>query len=325
MTPSSPPPDRRTVAVTLGDPRGIGPEVAFHAVDKLAREAPTARFIFVGPEELLRKAPPSHPTIAVERWDGSEAGAGRVSALAIEEAVRRAMAGEVGAVVTAPVHKPALHRAGWHVPGQTELLRDLTGATVVGMLMAAETTPLGGPLRVLLATTHLALREVPSAVTGELLREQASLLHASLRSDWGMPAPRLALCALNPHASDQGLFGDEEERVLAPAVALLRAGGVDISPPLPADTVFGRALAGAFDAVVAPYHDVGMAAFKTVSFGAGVNVTLGLPFIRTSPDHGTAFDLAPFPGRADPASMEQALRLALRLAKTRFDSGMGHV
>ncbi|MHB1192585.1 MAG: 4-hydroxythreonine-4-phosphate dehydrogenase PdxA [Longimicrobiales bacterium] len=325
MTPSPPPPDRSTVAVTLGDPRGIGPEVAFRAVEKLAREMPTARFVLIGPEELLRSAPPSHPTIPVEGWDGTEAGAGRVSALAIEEAVRRALAGEVGAVVTAPVHKPALHKAGWRVPGQTELLRDLTGAPVVGMLMAAETTRLGGPLRVLLATTHLALRDVAAAVTGELLHAQASLLHASLRGDWGIPAPRLALCALNPHASDQGLFGDEEERVLTPAVALLRAEGVDISPPLPADTVFGRALAGAFDAVVAPYHDVGMAAFKTVSFGAGVNVTLGLPFIRTSPDHGTAFDLAPHPGRADAASMEQALRLALRLAKTRFDSAVGHV
>jgi 4-hydroxythreonine-4-phosphate dehydrogenase len=325
VTPSPPPPERRAVAVTLGDPRGIGPEVAFRAVERVALEAPAARFVFLGPGELLRDAPPPHPTIAVEGWDGTEAGAGRVSALAIEEAVRRAQAGEVCAVVTAPVHKPALHRAGWRVPGQTELLRDLTGAPAVGMLMAAETTRLGGPLRVLLATTHLALRDVPEAVTVGLLCEQACLLHTALRGDWGMATPRLALCALNPHASDQGLFGDEEERVLGPAVALLRSRGVDISPPLPADTVFGRALAGAFDAVVAPYHDVGMAAFKTVSFGAGVNVTLGLPFIRTSPDHGTAFDLAPHPGRADPASMEQALRLALRLVRTRFDSGMGHV
>jgi len=193
------------------------------------------------------------------------------------------------------------------------------------MLMAAEATRLGGPLRVLLATTHLALRDVPEAVTADLLCAQAELLEASLRRDWGLAEPRLALCALNPHASDQGLFGDEEERVLVPAVVRLRERGVDISPPLPADTVFSRALAGGFDAVVAPYHDVGMAAFKTVSFGTGVNVTLGLPFIRTSPDHGTAFDLASHPGRADPASMEEALRLALRLSDTRFDSEMGRV
>jgi 4-hydroxythreonine-4-phosphate dehydrogenase len=299
--------------------------VAFRAVERLTAEAPGARFLLVGPGELLGRAPPGHATVAVEGWDGTEAGAGRVSARSIEEAVRRALAGEVGAVVTAPVHKPALHRAGWRVPGQTELLRDLTGAATVGMLMAAETTRLGGALRVLLATTHLALRDVPGAVTADLLCAQATLLDGSLRRDWGMAAPRLALCALNPHASDQGLFGDEEERVLGPAVARLRERGVDISVPLPADTVFARALAGAFDAVVAPYHDVGMAAFKTVSFGAGVNVTLGLPFIRTSPDHGTAFDLAPHPGRADPASMEQALRLALLLAQTRFDSDVGRV
>ncbi|NJD20612.1 MAG: 4-hydroxythreonine-4-phosphate dehydrogenase PdxA [Gemmatimonadetes bacterium] len=313
------------MAITLGDPRGIGPEVAFRAVETVSAGTSLGRFVFFGPEEVLRRAPPGQAAVAVEGWDGSEAGAGRVAALAITEAVGRAMSGEVAAVVTAPVHKPALHRAGWSVPGQTELLRDLTGSSTVGMLMAAETTRLGGPLRVLLATTHLPLRDVPQAVTVELLSEQASLLDASLRSDWGMAAPRLALCALNPHASDQGLFGDEEERVFAPAAALLRGRGVDISAPLPADTVFSRALAGAFDAVVAPYHDVGMAAFKTASFGTGVNVTLGLPFVRTSPDHGTAFDLAASPGRADPASMVQALRLAVRLARTRFDSGSGHV
>ena len=318
MTPSPPPPDRSAIAVTLGDPRGIGPEVSFRAAVRLAQEDPTAEFLFIGPAEVLRGAPPYHATLAVQGWDGTEAGAGRASALAIEAAVSRALSGEVGAVVTAPVHKPALHRAGWRFPGQTELLRELAGASVVGMLMAAESTRLGGPLRVLLATTHLALRDVPTAVTAELLVRQTSLLHRSLRSDWGIAEPRIALCALNPHASDQGLFGDEEERVFAPALAALRALGVDASPPLPADTVFGRALSGAFDAVVAPYHDVGMAAFKTASFGAGVNVTLGLPFIRTSPDHGTAFDLAPHPGRADHSSMLEALRLAHKLAKARF-------
>lgn len=325
MAPSDPEPGRDAVAVTLGDPRGIGPEVSFRAVAALAREVPGAAFVLIGPEELLRHAPPGHATVPVDGWDGTEAGAGRVSVRAIEDAVRRALAGEVGAVVTAPVHKPALHRAGWRVPGQTELLRDLTSAPAVGMLMAAETTRLGAPLRVLLATTHLPLSDVPAAVTEDLLCEQAELLHRSMARDWRIPSPRLALCALNPHASDQGLFGDEEERVFAPAVARLRARGVDISAPLPADTVFARALSGEFDAVVAPYHDVGMAAFKTAAFGSGVNVTLGLPFVRTSPDHGTAFDLALHPGRADPASMEHALRLARTLARARFDTGVGRV
>ncbi len=147
--------------------------------------------------------------------------------------------------------------------------------------------------------------------------EQAKLLDDALRRQWRLPSPRLALCALNPHASDQGLFGDEEDRIFAPAVENLRAEGISVSAPLPADTVFSRALGGEFDAVVAPYHDVGMAAFKTVSFGRGVNVTLGLPFTRTSPDHGTAFDLVGS-GRADPSSMIEAIRLAALLTRERL-------
>ncbi|HSR40662.1 MAG TPA: 4-hydroxythreonine-4-phosphate dehydrogenase PdxA, partial [Longimicrobiales bacterium] len=186
----------------------------------------------------------------------------------------------------------------------------------VGMLMAAETTRLGGPLRVLLATTHLPLRRVPDMLTSELLVAQARLLHDALATDWEIPRPRIGVCALNPHASDEGLFGDEEARVYAPALATLREAGIPVSPPLPADTVFSRALGGEFDAVLAPYHDVGMAAFKTVSFGTGVNVTLGLPFVRTSPDHGTAFDLVGT-GRADPSSTAAALALAARLARAR--------
>jgi len=315
----------RAVAVTLGDPRGIGPEVARRAVASLLEEDAGADVVLLGPAELLEGAPESVRLVPVAGWDGTERGAGVSSAAALEAAVTMALDGSVGAVVTGPVHKPALHQAGWAVPGQTEMLQRLTGAEDVGMLMAAEQTRLGGPLRVLLATTHLPLRAVASAVSTELLVRQATLLDRSLRSDWGMAAPRLALCALNPHASDQGLFGDEEERVFTPAVVALRGVGLDVSPPLPADTVFGRALAGAYDAVVAPYHDVGMAAFKTASFGSGVNVTLGLPFIRTSPDHGTAFDLAPHPGRADPSSMAEALRLARALARMRFDRGEGHV
>ena len=189
------------------------------------------------------------------------------------------------------------------------------------MLMAAETTAANAPLRVLLATTHHALRDIPSLLTSELLTRQATLLDQSLRSEWGIAEPRIGLCAFNPHAGDGGLFGDEEERIYAPALAALKEAGVAVEGPVPADTVFTRALKGEFDAVVAPYHDVGMAAFKTISFGRGVNVTLGLPFPRTSPDHGTAFDLA---GRnaADPGSMLEAMALALRLAKNQRRSGL---
>ncbi|NIP60133.1 MAG: 4-hydroxythreonine-4-phosphate dehydrogenase PdxA, partial [Gemmatimonadetes bacterium] len=157
-----------------------------------------------------------------------------------------------------------------------------------------------------------------------LLVAQGRLLHCELRSGWGIDAPRLAFCGLNPHASDQGLFGDEEAEVMKPAIDRLRSRGVDATGPLPADTVFGRALDGEFDAVVAPYHDVGMAAFKTVSFGHGVNVTLGLPFPRTSPDHGTAFDIVGS-GVADPTSTLEALRLAVRLVEGRFDTPGGPI
>ena len=259
-----------------------------------------------------------------ERSGGTDPEAGAFAARSIECAVGMALQGDADAIVTAPLHKPSLHAAGWAVPGQTEMLASLADAEHVGMLMAAETTSIGGPLRVLLATTHLALRDVVAAVTSDLLVDQASLLHHALHTDWGIAAPRIALCALNPHASDGGLFGDEEERVYRPAVERLRASGIEVAGPLPADTVFSRALGGSFDAVVSPYHDVGMAAFKTVAFGTGVNVTLGLPFIRTSPDHGTAFDIAGTE-TADATSMLEAMTLALRLANTRFDTPTTHV
>jgi 4-hydroxythreonine-4-phosphate dehydrogenase len=219
----------------------------------------------------------------------------------------------VQALVTAPIDKAALRAAGFPFPGHTEMLQQLSGAEAVAMLMTAERTALGGPLRVVLATTHLALREVPAALSAALLVRQGELLHQGLQRFWGMRRPRLALCAVNPHAGDGGLFGDEEARLLEPALARLRAAGIDARGPIPADTVFTRAVRGEFDAVLAPYHDVGMAAFKTAAFGSGVNVTLGLPFPRTSPDHGTALDIAG-QGVADASSMKEAIRLAIRMA-----------
>lgn len=305
-----------SVAITLGDPRGIGPEVTEAAVRSFREERPDVRLLLVGPGALDRGLADFHD---VGCWDGSEPGAGAVAGAAIEEAVRLALDGRVRTIVTAPIHKPALARAGFRFTGHTELLRHLAGVPAVGMLMAAEHTELGPPLRVLLATTHHALREVPDLVTADLLVEQALLLRDGLREGWRMSEPRIGLCALNPHASDGGLFGDEEERVYGPALDRLAAAGVVVAGPLPADTVFRRALDGGLDAVIAPYHDVGMAAFKTVAFGGGVNVTLGLPFVRTSPDHGTAFDIAG-QRRADASSMLEALRLGVRLAENRFDT-----
>ncbi len=283
--------------------------------------------ILVGPdraEPWRSGAEPAAGTWVPDRSVLDDRKAGGFAAEAIERAVAMAMDGSVHAVVTAPIHKPSLHAAGRHFPGHTEMLQALAGAPAVGMLMAAERTRLDGPLRVLLATTHVALASVPELLSADVLVTQTTLLHEALANDWGIAVPKIALCAFNPHASDGGLFGDEEARVYGPALERLEAAGIHAAGPLPADTVFQRAIAGAFDAVVAPYHDVGMAAFKTVSFGTGVNVTLGLPFVRTSPDHGTAFDLAGT-GRADSTSMREAIELAVRLARTRFDRASGRV
>jgi 4-hydroxythreonine-4-phosphate dehydrogenase len=301
---------RPRIAITLGDPRGIGAEITRKALqDDAVRGA--AAYVVVGAESAGWPA-----LAAIGRWRGDRDGAaeaGRIAALSIEHAVRLALAGEVDAIVTAPIEKHALHLAGWRFPGHTEMLQSLTGAATVGMMMAAERTVSGPPLRVVLATTHLALREVPARLSVGLLVEQATLTAAALRRWWGVADPRVALCAVNPHASDGGLFGDEEARILVPALARLADAGIGASGPVPADTVFVRAIAGEFDAVIAPYHDVGMAAFKTAAFGSGVNVTLGLPFPRTSPDHGTALDIAGR-GLARADSMIEAIRLAARLA-----------
>ncbi|MYB99127.1 MAG: 4-hydroxythreonine-4-phosphate dehydrogenase PdxA [Gemmatimonadetes bacterium] len=240
---------------------------------------------------------------------------GEAAGLAIERAVDLALAGEADAVVTAPVHKPALAAAGYR-PGHTEMLMALAGVARVGMVMCDEGVGGRPARRVLLATIHVPLARVPELVTPELLVSQTRLLGRALRADWGIEAPRIALCALNPHASDEGMFGTEERDVYAPALVALSGAPWSVTGPVPADTVFRRAFSGEFDAVVAPYHDVGMAAFKTAAFGRGVNVTIGLPFVRTSPDHGTAFDIAG-KGVADPSSMIAAMRLAAGLAVRR--------
>jgi 4-hydroxythreonine-4-phosphate dehydrogenase len=232
---------------------------------------------------------------------GTEAAAGRLAALAIERAVVLARDRAVQGIVTAPIDKHALLAGGYDYPGHTEMLAALC-RTPTAMMLASER------LRVVLATTHIALRDVPRAVTGETIAGAARLTRAGLRAWFGIAEPRLALCALNPHAGDGGRFGDEDDRVLAPVA---RAEG--LAGPFPADTVFVRAIRGEFDAVIAPYHDVGMTAIKVASFGHAVNVTLGLPFPRTSPDHGTAMDIAGT-GRADASSMIEAILMCAALA-----------
>ena len=300
---------RPRLAVTLGDPRGIGPEVVTRA---LAGGPLGADVVLVGPDDLLNGIA-ARSRIGVGNWgrgtgDEGRAGeeraraAGQLAVRSIERAVWLARAGEVDAVVTGPVEKRALHLAGYPFPGVTELLSRLTGDIPTAMMLAA------GPLRVVLVTTHIPLREVPQRLTTDRIVSVGRLTEAALERWWGLATPRLALCALNPHAGEGGLFGDEDDRILRPAAQALGAAG-----PLPADTVFVKALRGMFDAVLAPYHDVGMTAVKVAGFGKGVNVTLGLPFPRTSPDHGTAFDIAG-KGVADPGSMRAALELATELA-----------
>jgi 4-hydroxythreonine-4-phosphate dehydrogenase len=198
-----------------------------------------------------------------------------------------------------------LHLACVPYPGHTEWFAALAGGVDVAMMLTDER------LRVVLVTTHVPLREVPDAVTRERVEAAGAITRRALREQWGIEAPRLAICALNPHAGEQGLFGREDDEILGPAARALGAAG-----PLPADTVFVRALRGEFDAVLAPYHDVGMTAIKVAAFGRGVNVTLGLPFVRTAPDHGTAFDIAG-KGVADPASFRAAVELAIRLSTRR--------
>jgi 4-hydroxythreonine-4-phosphate dehydrogenase len=290
---------RPRLAVALGDPRGIGPEVIRAALTAAPLDAD---IVAVGADEQVAGMP-AIARLGVGSWrpGSGERGAGEIAAESVRRAVTLALAGEVDAIVTGPVHKGALHAAGVRYPGLTELLGHLAGDVDTAMMLVADA------LRVVLVTTHVALRDVPAALTTERVVRVGRIAAAGLRRWWGLAAPRLALCALNPHAGEGGLFGDEDGRVLAPAAAALGAAG-----PLPADTVFVRALRGEFDAVLAPYHDVGMTAVKVAGFGRGVNVTLGMPFVRTAPDHGTALDIAG-QGKADAGSMRAALELAQSL------------
>ncbi len=296
---------RVRLGVTLGDPRGIGPEITAAVL----AAGIDAEITVIGAREQIADLPAARHE-AVGAWRDPEpvarpraVDAGLVAGRAIERAAQLALAGEVDAIVTAPVEKHALHLAGFPYPGHTEWLAHLAGGVDVAMMLASDR------LRVVLVTTHMPLRDVPLVLTTDKVVRAGEVTARALREWFGIPEPRLALCALNPHAGEQGLFGDEEARILAPAAERLGAAG-----PLPADTVFVRAMRGEFDAVLAPYHDVGMTAIKVASFGHGVNVTLGLPFIRTSPDHGTAIDIAGT-GRADPSSMQAAVALALDLAR----------
>ena len=299
--------DRRPrLAVTLGDPRGIGPEIV-EAARHDERVRALADLVVIGPHSAGVEVDD-----AIGEWSstGSEGDAGRLAGLAVDRAIALAQGGTVDGIVTAPLDKHALLLGGYDFPGHTELLAARTGCRVARMLAASRPGPgATNPLRVVLATTHVPLRDVPRLVTADSIASAADVTREGLRAWFGIPEPRIALCALNPHAGDGGRFGTEDDELLAPAA---RAAG--LAGPFPADTVFVRAMRGAFDAVIAPYHDVGMTAIKVAAFGSAVNVTLGLPFPRTSPDHGTALDIAG-QGIADPSSMIEAVVLCAGIAE----------
>lgn len=327
------------IGITLGDVTGIGPEITLRALAAWERAPaidPDVRFLILGDAGWLARANrqvglPVSPfqgpdTPARVAWCDPRpkplpadlaAGAAPAAQAALDwlrEGARRCLAGSLAGLVTAPVSKQAVRRAGVPFVGQTEFLAELAGTDRVVMMLLGEDES-GRWLRVALATTHVPIRLLPEALTRpkiELAIEQTALACRQLE----LPRARIGVCGFNPHAGEGGLLGREDLEVVAPAVAAAQARGLDAHGPLAADTLFHQAWRGEFEAVVAMYHDQGLAPLKLIAFDRGVNWSLGLPFIRTSPDHGPAYDLAGT-GRARPDSMAAALRLAVRLARTR--------
>jgi len=325
------------IGISLGDVTGIGPEVALKAV---AAETPNddTRYLLIGnalgADRLCRKLGLSLP---LERFSGY-GGSGRIfvvnplpgplpenlpagspaaahAAVAwLRDGAERCLRHELDAIVTAPVNKEAIIRAGHPFTGQTEFLSELAHAKRTAMMLLGHDDR-GRWLRVALATVHVSIKSVPGKLTVAKV-ELAIELAAQACHDLQLPRARVAVCGLNPHAGEGGEFGDEEIKIITPTVQAAQKRGFDVIGPLSGDTVFHYALRGDFDAVVAMYHDQGLAPLKAVAFDTGVNWTLGLPFIRTSPDHGTAYDIAG-KGTANPSSMIAAIRLAKQLAKTR--------
>jgi len=326
---STAPPDL-PIALTCGEPAGIGPEIAVAARARLGAELP---FFWIGDPRHLPQGtahteiadPSEASSVAADRlpvlphgFDGpAHPGTPRPAHAAdvvavIARAVGLALSGKVAAICTAPISKQALKEgAGFAFPGHTEYLADLAGVERVVMMLACDA------LRVVPVTIHIPLADVPAALTADLLDRTLRITHAGLRRDFGIGAPRLAVAGLNPHAGEGGTMGGQEIALITPVLERLRAEGMAIAGPLPADTMFHPAARARYDAAVCMYHDQALIPIKTLDFAGGVNLTLGLPFIRTSPDHGTAFDIAG-QGVADPSSLIAALRMAQGMARTRI-------
>ena len=297
----------------MGEPAGIGPEIVRAAFDQLGGHVGSRPLKLVGDEALFpHRAPhviPTRARISVRPGKPDPANNAAVTE-AIETAVKACLAGEAAALVTAPIHKAVLMQSGFPFPGHTEFLGALTGAPRAVMMLASDA------LKVVPLTIHTPLAEVPASVTYAAILETAEIMLAALKRDFGVDKPRLAVAGLNPHAGEHGKLGHEDEDVIAPAVAALRAKGHQVRGPLSADTLFHEEARKTYDAVLTMYHDQGLIPIKTLSFWDGVNVTLGLPIIRTSPDHGTAFDIAGT-GKADVRSMIAAIRMAAAVADAR--------
>ena len=325
------------IALTMGDVAGIGPEVVARVVDT------TSETLVVGDSRVLARAlaligsdrpvylaadprDTGGPAGAVPCWNPSHVDvvdvppatispqSGQAAVDWLQQAAQAALAGDVDAIVTAPLHKTALAAAGINHPGHTEILAETCGVDDVAMMLYLPSddsalSPNG--LGVAHVTLHTSLASVPGLLSIPRIGSRISLLDQFLR-DLGCPAPRIGVCALNPHAGENGLFGDEEAETIAPAVSQAVTEGLDVTGPLPADALLRRAVAGEFDAVVAMYHDQGHIALKLVGFETAVNITLGLPILRTSPSHGTAFDIA-WQGRADERGMQAAIATARQL------------
>lgn len=312
------------VALTMGDPNGIGPEIAVLAAEAVRAELDV---FLVGEETVFEKhasmrglavgvpvVPPAHgaddPSVGSVDFGRITSAAGRRSMEAVRHAVTMCLNGDVDAMVTAPISKESIALAGYPFPGHTEFIAHLCGCEDELMIMVADS------LRVALATVHIPLRAVADTLSSTLVETRLATLAQSLRRDFGVDEPRIAVLGLNPHAGDGGVIGKEEQDLIGPAIASAREKGIVAEGPFPADGFFGNRAYQSFDGVLAMYHDQGLVPFKTLSFNRGCNFTAGVPIVRVSPDHGTAFDIAGR-GVASPASLIEALRVAASVARTR--------
>ncbi|MFH2123643.1 MAG: 4-hydroxythreonine-4-phosphate dehydrogenase PdxA [Pseudomonadota bacterium] len=326
----------RYIAITMGCPVGIGPEILlkfFTQTDRSSQYTP----VILGDIAVLQRCAselqinahflPWHPGTPIRTgqipvlelshlnthnliWGHPTITTGKAMVSYIEKAVSLILNGTFSAMVTCPISKASLNRAGYSFPGHTEMLAALTQSPNYAMMMA------GGKLRVTLATIHCPLASVPAALNIESLTALIQTTNTALLRDFGISAPRIAVAALNPHAGESGLFGNEEQKTILPAIQLMQACGIQVQGPFPPDTIFFKAASGMFDAVICMYHDQGLIPFKLLHFKDGVNVTLDLPIVRTSVDHGTAYDIAG-KGMADPSSLHAAVDLAASIAVNR--------